>query len=115
MAMTVLIVDDDRELVEVLSEALLEAGYSVRVAWDGQMALEAVGKVHTDLVIADVRMPRLDGVGLMRALRARAAPVPVVLMSAWPGMADDDRITMLAKPFGLDEMLGVVAATIAGR
>jgi len=110
---TVLVVDDDREVVAVLAEALAEAGFRVRVAYDGQMALEAISHAGADVVIADVRMPRLDGLALARALRDRANPAPVLLMSAWPLPAPDPGVEVIGKPFDLDRVVAAAAAAVA--
>ncbi len=115
MTGTVLIVDDDREVVAVLAEALTEAGYRVRVAYDGQMAMEALGHAGTDLVIADLMMPRLDGLGLLRALRERPDPAPVLMISAWPGLSTEPGLQVIAKPFDLDEVIAAASALIRRR
>ncbi|MFM9107851.1 MAG: response regulator [Chloroflexota bacterium] len=110
---TVLVVDDDREVVAVLAEALAEAGFRVRVAYDGQMALEAIRHAGADLVIADVRMPRLDGLALARALRDRANPPVVLLMSAWPLPSAEPGVEAIGKPFDLDRVVAAAAAAVA--
>jgi DNA-binding response OmpR family regulator len=115
MTGTVLIVDDDHAVVAVLAEALTEAGFRVRIAYDGQMAMEAISHAGTDLVIADVRMPRLDGHALLRNLRDRPDPVPVLLISAWPGATSDPEVAVISKPFDIDEMIAAAVNAIGHR
>jgi signal transduction histidine kinase len=111
----ILVVDDNGDMREYLAE-LLRPYWSVETAADGEMALAAARARPPDLVLSDVMMPRLDGVGLLRELRADAGTrhVPVVLLSARAGEeavlaglttgADD----YLAKPFSARELLARV-------
>jgi signal transduction histidine kinase len=108
----VLVVDDNADLRAYVA-GLLAPRYEVSVAVDGQAALESVVARRPDLVVSDVMMPRLDGFGLLRALRAEpaSASVPVILLSARAGEeaaiegldagADD----YLVKPFSARELL----------
>jgi len=116
----VLVADDNADMRGYLSRLLDGAGYGVTTVTDGQAALEAVRGGAADLVISDVMMPRLDGLGLVAALRAdaRTAAVPVLLLSARAGQeasveglrsgADD----YLVKPFSAAELLARVRANL---
>lgn len=115
MARTILIVDDDRAVVDLLTEVLTEHGYVVRVAYDGRMALEAVERLSTDVVITDIHMPRMDGLDLVRCLRARDRPIPVLVLTGamdGRGLGGDD-VPVLAKPFDVDEVLRVIDRLIS--
>ena len=116
----VLVVDDNPDM-RIYLHRLLQPLYEVSSAADGQAALDAVAKAEPELVISDTLMPRLDGFGLLAALRAEpaTASLPVILLSA---RADDAaRIASLeagaadylAKPFSPRELLARVAGTIA--
>jgi PAS domain S-box-containing protein len=108
----VLIADDNADMREYL-QRLLAPGYQVTTVTDGRAALDAARSGPLDLVISDVMMPRLDGLGLVAALRAdpRTADLPVLLLSARAGQeaaiegldagADD----YLVKPFSAAELL----------
>jgi PAS domain S-box-containing protein len=116
----VLIADDNADMREYLARLLGTAGYAVDTVTDGHEALAAIRADVPDLVISDVMMPRLDGLGLVAALRndTRTAAVPVVLLSARAGQeasieglqagADD----YLVKPFAAAELLARVRANI---
>jgi anti-anti-sigma factor len=115
----VLVADDNADMREYLHR-LLAPRYAVEVVADGQAALEAALDAPPDLVLSDVMMPRLDGMGLLAALRAdeRTARVPVLLLSARAGQeaaveglaagADD----YLVKPFSARELMARVGAHV---
>jgi PAS domain S-box-containing protein len=116
----VLVADDNADMREYLDNLLQTAGYRVSAVSDGQQALEAVRADAPDLVVSDVMMPRLDGLGLLAELRndPRTAAVPVLLLSARAGQeasiegldagADD----YLVKPFAAAELLARVRANV---
>ncbi|MGD0558055.1 MAG: SpoIIE family protein phosphatase [Streptosporangiaceae bacterium] len=116
----VLVADDNADMREYLARLLHSAGYQVTTVNDGQSALDNVRADAPDLVISDVMMPRLDGLGLVTALRAdaRTATVPVLLLSARAGQeasieglqagADD----YLVKPFSAAELLARARASV---
>jgi CheY-like chemotaxis protein len=91
---TVLVVDDDRDVRSLFSDALAECGHTVRVASDGLDALHQLhGGTVPCVVLTDVRMPRMDGWELSRAVRRdpQLASIPVVLMTG-------DKILSFASP-----------------
>ncbi|CAG6398894.1 SpoIIE family protein phosphatase [Streptomyces cocklensis] len=116
----VVVADDNADMREYLTRLLRGAGHRVRAVGDGKAALEAVHAHAPDLVVADVMMPRLDGLQLVATLRAapRTAGVPVLLVSARAGQeasvegldagADD----YLVKPFSAAELLARVRANV---
>ena len=113
MSRTVLIVDDEPDLLELLRLMLERAGYRVAVAGDGHEALGRLAAAPCDLVLSDMLMPRLDGAGLATAMRADPAlrAIPLILMTAGhraPGAAVS-HATFLPKPFDM----GVLLATVA--
>src|SRR5207247_676611 len=111
----VLVVDDNADLREYLC-GLLSPLYDVSTAADGLAAREAVGAQMPDIVVSDVMMPRLDGFGLLRALRAdpSTASLPVILLSARAGEEsaieglDAGSDDYLVKPFSARELLARV-------
>lgn len=79
----VLLVDDDQFLVEALREKLDKAGFSTTTAADGNEALECITKIPPDLVILDLIMPGMDGVSVLKKLKAdpKTKDIPVVILT----------------------------------
>lgn len=111
---TILVVDDERYIVDLLADLLEEEGYGVQRAYDGAAALEIVERNEPDLILADVMMPYLDGLALVGKLRERGMTTPIVLMSAavTPRYAD---VTFVPKPFDIDHVLYVIARELPER
>ena len=116
--MRVLVVDDDPGLLRTLRIGLRALGHDVVPAADGRTALQAAREDAPDLVVLDLGLPDLDGVEVLRRLRAWS-PVPVIVLSARADSRDkvealdlgaDDYVT---KPFGMEELAARIRA--AGR
>ncbi len=112
-----LVIDDDRSLVELLSDYLTRAGHEVTGAPDGQRGLAAAAAASPDLVILDVTMPGLDGWQTLARLRAEG-PVPVIMLTArgdeseilrgFAGGADD----YVTKPFSFAQLAARISAVL---
>ena len=109
---TVLVVDDEPAIREVIATLLEDEGYLVRHAKDGLEALDAIDGSQIDLIVSDVVMPRLDGASLVRKLRRRGHLMPVVLMSAVYADVDLPGVRFVPKPFEIDRLLGTVASAL---
>jgi len=113
----ILIVDDEPQITRVLRTGLTTRGYDVRVAADGESALETFNDWHPDLVVTDLAMPNVGGLELCRRLRL-ASQVPIIVLSvkgeektkveALDAGADD----FVTKPFSMEELLARVRATL---
>ena len=81
--MHVLFVEDDPSVAQMYKLKLELDGYKVEIASDGEMALEMAGSALPDIIFLDIRLPKLDGIGVLEALRAnpRTRPLPVVILS----------------------------------
>ncbi|TCJ15140.1 response regulator transcription factor [Rubrobacter taiwanensis] len=117
MEETILLVDDDAALLEVVSIMLSQEGYRVVTAEDGAGALEAVERERPDLVILDIMMPRMSGFEVCRRIRAES-DIPIVMLTAKSQSVDkvvglelgaDDYIT---KPFDTKELLARIRAIL---
>jgi CheY-like chemotaxis protein len=109
---TVLVVDDEPAIREVIATLLEDEGYLVRHAKDGLEALDAINENRIDLIVSDVVMPRLDGASLVHRLRRRGHLMPVVLMSAVYADVDLPGVRFVPKPFEIDRLLGTVASAL---
>ena len=108
MPPAVLVVDDELPLRQILADILTDEGFDVRSAPDGQAALTLHHETPADVILSDMMMPRLDGLGLVAALRESNDPTPIVLMSAAPRPPLPDGIAWIAKPFDLDAVVEAV-------
>ena len=79
---TILVVDDDPDLRTLLRRVLERAGYQVRCAPDGLAALGEIEAAVPDLILSDIRMPRLDGMARAERVARLAVPIPMILMRA---------------------------------
>ncbi|HTT08710.1 MAG TPA: nitrogen regulation protein NR(I) [Gammaproteobacteria bacterium] len=108
------VVDDDRAIRWVLEKALTQAGIPVRCLDNADLAIRRLEKEKPAVILADIRMPGTDGMGLLEHVRRRSPEVPVIIMTAY---ADLDRAVevfkggafeYLPKPFDVDEAVGIV-------
>ena len=113
---TVLVVDDEPAIREVVADILRDHGFGVVLAWSGRRMLEILESDRADLVLLDMMMPDVDGPGAFREMQARPhlRGISVVLMSAalGPGELDGEIAGFLSKPFDLDRLLEVVIGAI---
>jgi DNA-binding response OmpR family regulator len=120
MAQRVLVVDDDRSIVKVLSAYLEQSGYQVIPAYDGEMAIHVLRRERPDLVILDLMMPQRDGWDVTRIVRAdpTLAPTPIIMLTA--RVEDTDKIVGLelgaddyiTKPFNAREVVARVKSLL---
>lgn len=115
--MTILVCDDDKEIVEAIEIYLMQEGYNVEKAYDGQEALKIVKDKNIDLMIIDVMMPKLDGIRATLQIR-KESKIPIIILSAKTEDADkilglnvgaDDYVT---KPFNPLELVARVKSQL---
>ncbi|MFQ5742020.1 MAG: response regulator transcription factor [Acidobacteriota bacterium] len=103
----ILVVDDEADVCDLLSRFLTRRGYRVDTANDGESALEAVRQNEPDIVLLDIRLPKIDGLSVLRKLRQESNGVAIITMS---GVADEDTARkslelgaadFITKPFNL--------------
>ena len=118
---TVLVVDDDADVLASLQRGLRLSGFTVITAVDGGQALAVVSQRAPDVVVLDINMPVLDGASVVKALRAMGNDVPICVLSARSSV--DDRISglesgaddYLTKPFVLAELVARIRAMLRRR
>jgi DNA-binding response OmpR family regulator len=114
----VLLVEDDRSITGFVEPELERLGIRVRCAYDGPSGLEEARRFRPELVVLDIMLPKLDGVGVLKGLRRGGSKVPVVMLTARDTTMDkvhsldlgaDDYVT---KPFEMDELLARIRALL---
>ena len=114
MKATILVAEDDRNLRRVLRAMLVREGYDVAEAADGEAASAWLSGRRADVLITDIRMPKMDGLALFRHVRERHPDVPVILITAYGTIGDaveairSGAFDYISKPFDEAELLRVV-------
>jgi len=118
---TILVVDDDDLFLRVCSAVLKHAGFTVEGIGDPTRVLERLKAGRFDAVVSDVRMPQVDGVQLLKAIRSYDAAIPVLLMTGQPTIEaaiqaiEHRALCMLQKPFEVDVLVAAVRAAVRSR
>jgi CheY-like chemotaxis protein len=117
---SILIVDDEFGLAEMLREMLRDDGYDVALAINGRLALDILRERRVDLVITDLMMPVMDGAELAAAIRGDALMdgIPVLLMTSMPSRVPDDSglyDAVIRKPFTPEGLLAAMAASFTAQ
>ena len=113
----ILVVDDDRKIVELITLYLKKDGYHVLAAYDGQQAIELARRKQPDLIVLDLMLPQVDGTDVCRILRAESK-VPIIMLTG--RSTDDDKLEGLdlgaddyvTKPFNPRELLARIRAVL---
>lgn len=116
--LTVLVVEDDREIVTATTIRLGAAGYRTLTACDGESGVALAAECHPDVILLDVRMPRKDGLTALAEIKQRGdtADIPVVILSA--NIVDQEAALVagarffLRKPYDGDRLVQIVAAAL---
>ena len=115
---TILVVDDEFGVAEVLEATLVDEGFRVLTAIDGRGGLALLKQARPDAVLLDYMMPAMDGVAVLRAIQSDAtlAAIPVVMMSALPEVAIRSQVQgyagFLRKPFRIRTVLALLAGVL---
>ena len=120
MSKKVLIVDDEKAIVDILNHNLVREGYETAQAYDGEQAVELIEKEKPDLILLDVMLPKKDGFSVCKEIRQKSN-VPIIMVTAKEDVVDkiiglelgaDDYIT---KPFSVREVMARVKANLRKR
>jgi CheY-like chemotaxis protein len=106
MGVRILVVDDEPLSVKFISNFLRKEGYEVTEAFDGAKAIELIENLQFDLVVSDVRMPYLDGVGLAMYVRSMDPNLPIILITGVPTDITPklNNVPCLSKPLSLADL-----------
>ena len=121
MCMRLLVAEDEKSLSKALKVILEKNNYSVDTAFDGEEALDYLATGEYDGIVLDIMMPRVDGLTVLKKLRAKGDLTPVLMLAARSEI--DDRVTgldlgandYLTKPFDTKELLARIRAMTRGR
>jgi len=106
----ILIIDDEEDILDVLSDVITSWGYLPIIARDGEDALEKFKEVPVDLVLSDIRMPKIDGLSLLERIKKASPNTIVILLTGHPSIESavramkDGAFDYLTKPINLDEL-----------
>lgn len=119
--LSILVVEDDPDLLGILCEFLSMQGADVSQAINGKEALEVLAAKKIDLVLSDVQMPVMDGVELVRAIKRKDKNSPVVFLTTGHSSLDEisaqdlGAAAFIVKPFKLQQLLGSICDAFAIR
>ena len=117
MAREILVVEDEANIALSLEFLMEQAGYRVRTAADGESALAAIAASPPDLVLLDVRMPKLSGISALERIRVLEPDIPALLCSGYLGEEDISSVSevpVITKPFDRARLLDTVRASLEG-
>ena len=115
----ILIVDDEERMRHLLSIMLSRRGYTIEQAADGVEALAMMESTSFDMVISDIKMPRMDGIELLKKIQEMDAPCPVVFITAFATVESavdamrDGAVDYISKPFDEDRIVLTVEKTLS--
>jgi two-component system response regulator HydG len=117
----VLLAEDDEKLLDVFGRFLRMKGWHVREARDGQQAVAQACQEPADIVVLDVKMPKLDGLSACREIRRNCPTTPMILMTGYRNSPELDalvrqgQIYYLHKPFTLEQLSATVQSMVGQR
>jgi len=119
--MAILIIEDEKKLVDILKRALKSERYSVDTAYDGEEGLAKAMKNNYSLILLDIMLPKKDGLQVCKELRARSIHTPIIMLTARG--TTEDRVAgldvgaddYLIKPFGITELFARIRAVLRRR
>jgi DNA-binding response OmpR family regulator len=119
--MAILIIEDEKKLVDILKRALKAERYSVDAAYDGEAGLQKAMKNNYSMIILDIMLPKKDGLAVCRELRRREIHTPIIMLTARG--TTEDRVAgldagaddYLIKPFGISELFARIRAVLRRR
>jgi len=118
---TILVVDDEPDMLDNVARILRRGAYACCTVANGREALALIGRHHPDLILTDLRMPGMDGLALLRAIKQLSPPTPVVIFTAYTSEANAQEAlaagaaAFLAKPFSGAQLLQTVRQALGQR
>lgn len=117
---TVLVVDDEPLILRCTKLLLQHEGFRVHTAENGEEALDLLGHESVDVIVSDVRMPKLDGIGLIESLRKQGNVTPIMFVTAYSDLTPEKAerlgaIALLSKPVKPDLMIRAVRGAVEAK
>ncbi len=118
---TILIIDDEKSLLDLLTVVFRKEGYAVKSALSAAGGFEILGRDEIDLVVTDIKMPGADGMDILRYARENKPDLPVILITAYGSIAQAvealkaGALDYVVKPFDVEELKIIVGRGLAGR
>ena len=111
---TVLVIDDEKGILQIIRQALTKFGHNVETATDGQEGIRKFDHGSFDIVITDIRMPGIDGNGVVKHIRkSDKQSIPVIAISGTPWLMENNAFDMvLAKPFPLKKLVESIGSLV---
>jgi DNA-binding NtrC family response regulator len=107
----ILVVDDDQQMRSALKEAILRVGFEAVLAGDGQEALQRMSQASFSMIVTDMKMPRMDGLSLLKEIRRRSGHIPILVITGFGTIQDavavmrEGAADYLIKPFSFEELM----------
>jgi DNA-binding response OmpR family regulator len=101
MRKNILVAEDDRNIAKLIKEIIERRGNSAVIALDGDEAFKVFNNIKFDLIITDLKMPKIDGMDLIKMVRERNKEIPIIIITAF----GSDRNRALAENFGVTKIL----------
>ncbi len=116
---TILVVDDEESIRLLYKEELVDAGYNVLLAPDGESALKIIEEKRPDLVTLDIRMPGMDGIEVLQKVKSRDKSMPVIMSTAYGEYRQNFDIwasdAYIIKTANLDDLIETIERLLAGK
>ncbi|MEW5993481.1 MAG: response regulator [Candidatus Zixiibacteriota bacterium] len=115
---SILVVDDELLIRDLLYDFFREQGWDIAVAESGEKALEILRSRTVDLVLADIKMPRMDGLELTSEIRENYPDLPVVLMTGYPSVETavaalrNRAVDYVTKPFNINQLFKIISSLV---
>ncbi len=119
MSQTILVVEDEAANLRLISLFLEKQGYRVLQARDGLEAIDLIAQFRVDIVLSDLRMPRMDGIALTRHIISKVPNTRVLVMTAYAAQdveaLSELRVPVLNKPFKLEQLNSQIQTVLSSR
>jgi len=114
----ILVADDEESYRTILGSELQRAGYTIVLASDGEEAIRALSKEKIDLALLDIKMPKTDGLAVLKYIREKCPDTKVIILTGFADLRiameakENGAIDFVSKPFSLDDILATIRQSL---